>query len=230
MTIDAMGSANKIRILKRKKYLLWAIPLFLTLCIYLFFGTLLRWIGHWIVIDEQPVAADAVVVLHTGLEYPPRLIQAADIYHRGLAQTVVINGNRKTDSLRQLEARGFKPGCPWYADSLKILSLLGVPKDRVVTISAEDVYDTISEANTVKDELLHRSFKNIIITTSKFHTRRAKHIWKKVVQDKMTIQVVAADRDPYDPDRWWQSGRQIRWVLAEYGAWIFYWWKTAIMN
>jgi len=32
--------------------------------------------------------------------------------------------------------------------------------------------------------------------------------------------------DPYDPGSWWRNGRQIRWVMAEYGAWIYYWWKT----
>ena len=212
--------------IRHRKYLLAAIPLYLALCFYLLFGTLFRWIGHWVVLDETPSSADAIVVLHTGLEYYPRLVQAADIYHRGLAQTIVINGNRKSDTLRRLEERGFEPSCPWYADSLKILRLFGVPPEKVITISAEDVYDTISEAETVTEELLQHKFQKIIITTSKFHTRRARHIWKKIVQDKMTIQMVAAGQDPYDPDQWWQSGRQIRWVLAEYGAWLFYWWSS----
>ena len=213
------------RFVKKKKYLLIAIPLTLALCAYLFFGSLLRWVGHWVVLNESPAASEAVVVLHTGMEYYPRLIQAADLYRHGLVDIVVINGNRKTDTLRKLERRGFEPSCPWYADSVKILKLFGVPPDKVVTISAEDVYDTISEAKAVSEELLVRNYKNIIITTSKFHTRRAMHIWKHTVQDNIKIQMVAAGQDPYDPDRWWKNGRQIRWVLAEYGAWIFYGWR-----
>ena len=43
--------------------------------------------------------------------------------------------------------------------------------------------------------------------------------------NRLSIYMVAAASDPYDPDNWWKDGRQIRWLLAEYGAWIFYWWK-----
>lgn len=213
---------------ERKKFFLLAISLLVALCIFLFYGTLLRRLGHWIVLDEQPSSADAVVVLNTGLEYYPRLIQAAEIYSQGLVKEIIINGNRKTDTLRQLEAKGFEPGCRWYADALKVLALYGVPEGRVIAISAEDAYDTISEAEAVEEYLLQNRYRKIIVTTSKFHTRRARHIWKKILQDKITIQMVAADQDPYDPETWWKSGRQIRWVLAEYGAWIFYWWKSII--
>jgi uncharacterized SAM-binding protein YcdF (DUF218 family) len=198
--------------------------------IYFSFGALMRQLGRWIVVDETPTAADAVVVLNTGLEYYPRLIQAADIYRAGLVKFVLINGNRKTDSLRQLESEGFQPCCPWYANSLQVLSMYGVPSDKVIAVSAEDAYDTISEAEAVSTEVLQHNWKRIIVTTSKFHTRRARHIWQKVLQPNIDVTVVAARSDPYDPERWWKSGRQIRWVLAEYGAWIFFWWNQFFMN
>ncbi|UCF90190.1 MAG: YdcF family protein [Desulfobacterales bacterium] len=194
----------------------------------LFSSEALHKIGAVIVIDEKPVSSDAVVVLNTGLEYHPRLVQAAELYRQGLVRRVVINGNRKTDSLRELEAQGFKPCCPWYADSLSILSMLGVPEDKVISISAEDVYDTVGEAEAVGNELVQRHLKSIIITTSKFHTRRARCIWKQKYNNEFDICTVAAETDPYDPNNWWKDGRQVRWVLAEYGAWIYYWWKTKV--
>ncbi len=40
--------------------------------------------------------------------------------------------------------------------------------------------------------------------------------------------MVSAQTDPYDPDHWWKDGRQIRWVLAEYGGWVYYWWQTML--
>jgi uncharacterized SAM-binding protein YcdF (DUF218 family) len=158
-------------------------------------------LGEFLVLDEEPVHSDAVIVLCTGVEYYPRLIEAAELYRRGFARKVVINGNRKTDVLRSLEEKGFQKCCPWYEESLRILSLLGVPKDQVICINAEDAYDTVSEADIVGKEILLEEFTKIIITTSKF-------------------------TDPYNPKGWWKEGRQIRWVLAEYGAWIYYWWKT----
>jgi uncharacterized SAM-binding protein YcdF (DUF218 family) len=181
--------------------------------------------GNLVVTDEQPLPSDAVVVLNTGIEYYPRLIQAADIYRQGLVDTVVINGNRKNDTLRELEAGGFKRCCPWYADAVKILGMHGVPEEKIIWISVEDAYDTVSEADVVGAELIKRKFVSLILTTSKYHTRRAKYIWKQMYQNQMTIFMVSAKTDPYDPDTWWKDGRQIRWLLAEYGAWIYYWWK-----
>ena len=193
--------------------------------LYLLSGPLLKLAGQWLVLDEKPVASDAIVVLNTGVEYYPRLVEAADLFRKGLAQRVVINGNRKTDVLRGLEKRGFKECCPWYEDRIRILEILGVPRRVILTISAEDAYDTVSEAEAVGRELVREEFRRVIITTSKSHTRRAGYIWTAIFGDRLSICTVATKTDPYDPKGWWKQGRQIRWVLAEYGAWIYYWYK-----
>ncbi len=182
-------------------------------------------IGRFVIQDEIPVASDAVVVLHTGAEYYPRLIQAARLYRRGLAAKIVINGNRKTQMLLRLEAKGFQPCCAWYDDYLRILELHGVARGDIITIGAEDAYDTISEAAAVGRRLVERDLRRILITTSKFHTRRAGHIWKLMFTPDLSIRMIAAEDDHFDPNRWWRDGRQIRWVMAEYGAWIYYGWK-----
>ena len=61
----------------------------------------------------------------------------------------MINGNRKTDVLRELEKRGFEKCCPWYEETVRILEVLGVPRKDVLPINAEDAYDTVSEAKIV---------------------------------------------------------------------------------
>ena len=195
------------------------------LLLWLFSGPILGQFGQFLICDEKPVVSDAVVVLNTSVEYYPRLIEAADLFRKGLAQKVVINGNRKTDALRGLEKRGFKECCPWYEDRVRILEILGVPRKEILTISAEDAYDTVSEAVAVGRELVREGFKRVIITTSKSHTRRAGYIWATMFGEQLSICTVAAKTDPYDPTGWWKEGRQIRWVLAEYGAWVYYWWK-----
>jgi len=193
--------------------------------VYQFSDPILKAIGGFIVKDETPVRSDAVVVLNSGVEYYPRLIEAASLYKRGFAQTVVINGNRKTDVLRELENKGFESCCPWYEDSLRILSLFGVPRSNIIWISAEDAYDTISEAEAVGNELIHKGFSRIILATSKYHSRRAHYIWQRMFKNKLAICSVSAKSDPFDQRAWWKDGRQIRWVLAEYGAWIYCYWK-----
>jgi uncharacterized SAM-binding protein YcdF (DUF218 family) len=208
---------------RRKLFVL--IALIPVLFLIFFTGPTLRKLGGLLVVDETPSSSEAVVILNTGIEFYPRLIEAAEIYRKGLVHKVVINGNRKTDTLRELEANGFTRCCPWYADAVRILAMGSVPQEDIIWISAEDAYDSVSEAEAVGRELLRRHLAKIIITTSKYHTRRARFIWQNMYENQFTVAMVSAKSDPYDPNNWWKDGRQVRWVLAEYGAWLYYWWK-----
>ncbi|MFC1840472.1 YdcF family protein [Thermodesulfobacteriota bacterium] len=185
-------------------------------------------IGKFLVVDDSPIGSEAVIVLNTGMEYYPRLIEAAEIYNNGYAKKIVINGNRKTEALRNLEKKGLVHCCLWYEERIRILELYNVQRDDVITISAEDVYDTISESKAVGEELLKRGITKILLVTSKSHTKRAKHIWQNAWDGKLEIQMVSAKEDPYDTEGWWKSGRQIKWVLSEYGAWMYYYWHRFI--
>ena len=209
-----------------KRFPLFVLVFLIVVSLFWFFSKpILSQLGLFLICDQKPVVSDAVVVLNTGAEYYPRLIEAADLFRKGLARKVVINGNRKTDVLRGLEKRGFKECCPWYEDRVRILEILGVPRKEILPISAEDAYDTVSEAEAVGWELIRKGIRSVIITTSKSLTRRAGYIWTTMFGDRLSICTVAAKTDPYDPKGWWKQGRQIRWVLAEYGAWAYYWWK-----
>jgi uncharacterized SAM-binding protein YcdF (DUF218 family) len=195
------------------------------LALVLFTPLILKTAGAFLVVDEPLRPADAAVVLSTGLEYYPRLSEAGRLYRDGLVERVVINGDRKNEALRELETAGFELCCPWYEDFLRILEIHGVPRDRVVVVSAPDAYDTVSEARAVGSSLAKIGITRIIVTTSKSHTRRALYIWKYLYGGRFSIQAAAAREDPFEPSGWWREGRQIRWVLAEYGAWPYGWLK-----
>jgi uncharacterized SAM-binding protein YcdF (DUF218 family) len=188
-------------------------------------GPILEKMGSLLILDQCPVPCDAAVVLCTGVEYYPRLAEAANLYRSGLARQIVINGNRKTEFVREMERQGYEPCCPWYEDPLRVLEIFGVPRGAVIWVNAEDAYDTVTEARVVGKVLLDREVKSVIVTTSKFHTRRAHHIWKEIYGDRLKLFSVAAKEDPFDPKGWWKDGEQVRWVLAEYGGWIYYLWK-----
>jgi len=190
-------------------------------------GQLFHGLGTFVILDKKPVRSDVIVVLYTGVEYYPRLIEAAELFHQGFAGAIIINGNRKTDALRSLEKKGFQSCCSWDEDSIRILSLLGVPENKVISISAEDVYETVGEAQTVGSKMLQMRYKSMILVTSKYHTRRANYIWSEMFAGRLTVSAAGARTDPFDPARWWKDGRQIRWLMAEYGAWIYYYWKKA---
>ena len=196
--------------------------------VILFHQYLLRSAGDWLVQSEPLTRADAALVLNTGVEIYARLREAAALYRDGFVDQVVLNGNRRVDELRALEQQGYQPLLPWHAENAHILHFLGVDPEDIIAISAEDAYDTVSEASSVGKQLLAQGIRSVIVTTSKFHTRRAGFIWRDLYGQQLKIQTAAARDDPYDPASWWRSGRQIRWVLAEYGAWLFYYWKTGL--
>jgi uncharacterized SAM-binding protein YcdF (DUF218 family) len=197
---------------------------FVLLCILLvvFHERILTGIGRFLVVRDVPAKADAAVVLYTGVDIYPRLIEAANLYKGEEAGKVVINGNRKTDILRGLESSGYEPPCKWYAEELSVLAHLGVAKEYIIAISAEDAYDTISEAKMAGEILINNGMSSVILTTSKFHSRRARYVWRKMYRDRLGVYIAPAQDDPFDPKAWWKDGRQIRWVLSEYGAWIYY--------
>ncbi|MDH3688991.1 MAG: YdcF family protein [Gammaproteobacteria bacterium] len=181
--------------------------------------------GRFLVVNDSPIGADAVVVLLTGVDIYPRLMEAARLYQDGRAKVVVINGNRKSPVLRQLESQGFERCCKWDEDFIRILEVLGVPRNAIMSISAEDAFDTVSEAKVVGSVLVEAGFEHIVVSTSPFHTRRARHIWLMLYGGELTVDAVAASSDPFRADGWWKEGRQIRSVLGEYGGWLFYYWQ-----
>jgi uncharacterized SAM-binding protein YcdF (DUF218 family) len=208
--------------------ILCIVVLTLGVLLYAYSGRIVKEIGSFLVQTHTPVQSDAVVVLYTeGVEYYPRLLEAATLFGEGFAKQVVINGNRKSESLKQIEKAGYSPCCLWFEDAVRILNIMGVSKDRIMAISAEEVYDTFSEAEAVGEVLAEAGVSSMIIVTSKAHTRRAYHIWKKTYPDRFDIRIVGAHNDSYKPDAWWKDGRQIRWTLWEYGAWVFYLWRTS---
>ena len=209
---------------QRAFYVLVIIALFVATG-YASSGYLLTAVGRFLVRENTPRPSDAVVVLYTGTQWYPRLMEAAALYREGYARRVVINGNRKTRELRDLEKIGFRRCCSWQEDPLRILAILGVPREAVTAVSAEDAYDTVSEARVVGGQLLKAGIRRIIIATSRYHTRRAGYIWEHAFPGRFIIRMAGARNGPFSPHCWWKDGRQIRWVLAEYGAWIYYFWK-----
>ena len=90
------------------------IPLtFLAICgLYFFPAPILTPVANLLIVDDVLEQSDAVVVLNTGVEIYDRLIEAAKIYKRGLAGKIIINGNRKNETVKKLEGLGYKPRCP----------------------------------------------------------------------------------------------------------------------
>jgi uncharacterized SAM-binding protein YcdF (DUF218 family) len=207
----------------KKKLLI--ITVIILLSLFIFRASWLGYLGSVLVVNDSQARADVAIVLTTGVDYLPRLLQAAQLYRDKRVQSILINGNRKTDAIRGLEQQGFVSACKWDENSLRILEMYGVPREKIWSVEAEDVFDTVSEAQTIKRFLQKNNINSILITTSKFHTRRARYVWRKVLDREEGIYASAAVDDPFDPDAWWKYGRQVKQVMGEYGGLAYYVWK-----
>lgn len=194
--------------------------------LYLATTPLLTYMGHFLIRNDPSQHSEASVVLTTGVDYYARLTEAARLYTLQLTNRVIINGNRKSETLRKIEKLGYKAPCHWSEKFIQMLMVLGVPREKIIIVNAENVFDTMSEARLVGDYIGKLNIKKLTIVTSKFHTHRAGYIWEKLFQNKFRLNMVAAQDDPFDPNRWWKSGRQIRALLGEYGGWFYYFWHN----
>lgn len=213
-----------------RTFILFILAAFVTLggVLYFFPSPFLVPVANLLIVDDDLQHADGVVVLNTGVEIYDRLIEAAKIYGDGLADKVILDGNRKTESVKKLEAMGYEPCCSWDEGRIRVLELYGVQREDIISISAPDAYDTVSEAAQVANTLHRLGMKRLIIATSKTHTARAIYIWRANHGQQFSLQSAAASTDEFNPNSWWQDGKQIRWILHEYGSWLYYYWKKLI--
>ena len=110
--------------MKKKLIIFTAIIL---LSLFIFRASWLGYLGNSLIVNDENARADVAVVLSTGVDYVPRLLQAAQLYKDKRVKKILINGNRKTDAIRKLEQQGFVPACKWPENSLRILEMYGVP-------------------------------------------------------------------------------------------------------
>jgi len=81
------------------------------LTIYLFTAPILTPLANFLVVDDQPEPADAVIVLNTGMGIYERLMEAANLYNQKYADKIFVNGNRKNVVLRELKDMGLQQSC-----------------------------------------------------------------------------------------------------------------------
>jgi uncharacterized SAM-binding protein YcdF (DUF218 family) len=166
--------------------------LVLLFLVYLARHPLLRIAGNFWIVDEGPVASDAIVILGDDNFYGERAARAADLLKAGWAPRVVASGRflRPYASIAELEARD--------------LTDHGVPASAIVRLD-HHAEDTRDEAVAIAQLLASRGWKRVIVVTSNFHTRRSRYICERLFPPGTTLRVVAAHDSDFDPDNWWHT-------------------------
>jgi uncharacterized SAM-binding protein YcdF (DUF218 family) len=176
--------------------------------------------GRFLEVDDPlPTSADAIVIMAGSV--PDRTLEAADLYHAGVARRVVVTKELMRSGEMALHARGVF--LPENHDLTRTaLEKLGVPRDAVVLLERRNE-STESEARTIARWACSQRLRRVIVVTSRAHSRRARLILRETLGPDVALTLRATRYDPFAGSHWWRSRRDAKVVWWEYEKLTHYW-------
>jgi uncharacterized SAM-binding protein YcdF (DUF218 family) len=171
--------------------------------------------GSWLVKEDVPAHADAMVLLMGG--FPDRVLQAVDLYRKGKADKLLIV-EESMGPFSTLELRG--ADIISNTDQARNSAIaLGIPADSI-TILPGDARSTQDEAIVVRDYLSRcTTVDTLLLVSSSVHMRRASMIFKAAVKNNDHPVYIGCSPSVYsdfNADKWWRDKEGIQSVLTEY--------------
>lgn len=167
-------------------------------------------LGSFLVRDEPPRKADAIVVL-AGDQFGPRILTAGKLIQEGWAPYAIIDGT------------------PYFGTNEAEIAIAyavsnGYPASYFRRFE-RDMDSTREETTRLARELKQAGVHNIILVTSNYHTRRASSLMKRAAP-WLAVDTVAAPDKYFSPGGWWKSRGGQRTFLYEWlktlSAWVGY--------
>jgi len=167
-------------------------------------------VGRFLTREDPIASADAIAVLAG-----TRMDRALE------APRIVLSRQVPEQSFAVLAARGIT--LPADADlTRETLEKLGVPREAIVV--PETINDnTAQEAQTLRQLAVQNGWHRLIVVTSKYHLRRAGFALRREFRGApIEVAMHGTRYDDVNPDRWWTSRKDWRWVLSEGGKLLAY--------
>jgi len=180
--------------------------------IYLARRPLLRFAGESLVVEDPLEKSDAIIILSDDNFYADRATRAAEIFRQKLAPLVVASGIR------------LRPNAGIAELMTHDLVERGVPRENILPFP-QDADNTKEEAESLRKLVQEKNWKNVIVVTSNYHTRRAKYILGKVFAKDVTIRMAGARDADYDPEHWWEQRKAVKRYFHEIGGYVVAWWE-----
>lgn len=170
-----------------------------------------RGLGAWLVVEDPLSSARAVVAL--GGELPFRAMEAASIYRQGWTSEVWLTRPPQDAGQAALRQLGIQvPNEEAY--NRAVLERLGVPVGAIRVLS-RPAQNTAQEVQVIAEELQQAGGGQVILVTSKPHSRRVRATWRALIGETPHVIVRYATSDPYDADGWWRHTRDALAVSRE---------------
>ena len=187
-------------------------------------------LGQWLVVMDELQESDMIVVL-MGSVYD-RILEAADLYDEGYSDRIVLINSYIT-AKDIIINRGIKV----YGNTLlsKMTAIdLGIPEEDILILEGNS-RSTQDEALTIREYIRNnREIESIILVTSKYHSGRAKKIFKKalsVLDREIDLYSSPSKYDPSNVNQWWRNREDFQWVVLEYLKLTnFYFWEQFLLK
>ena len=191
--------------------------------IALIFGiwVLVAWgAARFLIVNTPLHQVDAIVVLSGSAVYKERTRRAAEYYHQGLANRILLTNDNLRGEWSNVEQRN-----PFFYERARNnLQLLGVPADRVEVI-AKPVTNTYDEAEVLREYAVAHGLRSLLVVTSAYHSRRALWTLNRVFAGtgiEISLQSVETGEQTPPPLTWWLHVRGWRMVVGEYAKNVYY--------
>jgi uncharacterized SAM-binding protein YcdF (DUF218 family) len=191
----------------------------LAILAFAFRSQILTGIADFLIIDDRLQPADAIFLLNS--EFDTRPFQAAELYKLGMAPVVVIARSEDTPVVEL----GLVPNDTDI--SIGVMEKLGVPAGKIIVLPfAGGVTSTFDEAAAFRQYTKANRIQRIILVTSAFHTRRARWIFEKTLEElPVTLEMAAVSYEGFDQTDWWKSEGGLVTLNNEYIKLFYYFFK-----
>lgn len=178
---------------------------------------LLKGVANLWIVSEEPVPADAIVILGGGLEL--RTQKAANLYHAGLAKKILVMQPERT----KVNKLGLI--VDQAALTVQLLELENVPENAIVLIEPE-VTSTFEEAEALTSWTKANHARLLLAPTDLFHTRRARWILqRKLKEEGVEVKMIAVPLKKYTAENWWQTEAGVIDFQNEIIKFVVYRWR-----
>ena len=179
----------------------------------------LRGLGTFLVYEDPLENADGIMILG-GTMYE-RQLEAVDLYKGGWAPRLFVL--REVSDWGEVELRNRGIEYLSVVDAqVDVMERLGVPRDRITILDRAN--SSAQEAVILRDVAQREKLAKVIIVTSKQHTRRARLVINRRMQEIGVTVIVRASRyDRANVDRWWTERPTLRFTLFETQRLLAYW-------
>ncbi len=176
--------------------------------------------ARFLIVDTPLNRADMIVVLSGSAVYKERTERAAEYYHQGLSDRILLTNDNLRGEWSSAEQRN-----PFFYERARDnLLRLGVPADRILVLY-RPVSGTYDEAEALKEYAVANKLRSLLVVTSAYHSRRALWTLSRVFAGtgiEIGLQSVETGEQTPAPVTWWFHLRGWQMVGGEYVKNVYY--------